>query len=216
MNTPRVKICGLTGLADAEAALEAGAWALGCVMWDGSPRACDPAQAQLIARRLGRSAEVCGVFVDAPLDEVSRLVEATGFNMVQLHGDEGPSYCEELGRRTGARVIKAGRVGSAADIRDIERFRNVDYHLLDTRKTGLPGGTGESWDWELAAGRRSPVPLIVSGGLDPTNVGTAIAAARPFAVDVASGVEAAPGVKDAAKLQEFMSAVSLAGEGVPG
>jgi len=213
VEAPRVKICGLTSLADAEMALENGAWALGCVMWDGSPRACDPADAQLIARRLGRSAEICGVFVDEPLDDVSRLVEATGFTMVQLHGDEGPSYCEELGRRTGAKIVKVGRVGSAADLRDMERFRNVDYHLLDTRRTGLPGGTGESWDWELAADRRSPVPLIVSGGLSPGNVGEAISAAKPFAVDVASGVEEEPGVKDPEKLQAFMAAV--AGESEP-
>ena len=206
-----MKICGLTGLDDAEMALEMGAWALGCVMWDGSPRACDPAQAQLIARRLGRSAEICGVFVDAPLDDVSRLVEATGFTMVQLHGDEGPSYCEELGRRTGAKVVKAGRIGSAADLTDMERFRNVDYHLLDTRRTGLPGGTGESWDWELAGQRRSKVPLIVSGGLDPGNVASAIELTRPYAVDVASGVESSPGVKDEEKLRGFFDSVSSAG-----
>lgn len=211
MQEPRVKICGLTGLADAEAALELGAWALGCVMWEGSPRACDPAEAQLIARRLGRGAEVCGVFVDAPLDDVSRLVEATGFTMVQLHGDEGPSYCEELGRRTGARVVKAGRVASAADLSDMERYRNVDYHLLDTRSSGLPGGTGESWDWDLADRRRSKVPLIVSGGLDPGNVAEAIERTRPFAVDVASGVESSPGVKDAARMRDFMEAVTAPG-----
>ncbi len=203
-----MKVCGLTGLEDAEMALENGAWALGCVMWDGSPRACDPADAQLIARRLGRDAEVCGVFVDEPLDDVSRLVEATGFTMVQLHGDEGPSYCEELARRTGAKVVKVGRVGSAADVRDIERFRNVDYHLLDTRKTGLPGGTGESWDWSLASQRTSKVPLIVSGGLSAANVAQAIEGASPFAVDVSSGVESSPGVKDEALVRQFMDAVA--------
>lgn len=208
MSEPRVKICGLTSLEDAEMAVEHGAWALGCVMWDGSPRACDPADAQLIARRLSRNAEVCGVFVDEPLDDVARLVDATGFTMVQLHGDEGPSYCEELGRRTGVKVAKVGRVSSAADLRDIERFRNVDYHLLDTRRTGLPGGTGESWDWDLVAQRNSDVPLIVSGGLTPANVAEAVAATSPFAVDVASGVESAPGVKDEALVKEFMEAAS--------
>lgn len=195
-------------------AVENGAWALGCVMWDGSPRACDPADAQLIARRLGRNAEVCGVFVDEPLDDVARIVDATGFTMVQLHGDEGPSYCEELGRRTGAKVVKVGRVNSAADVRDIERFRNVDFHLLDTRKTNLPGGTGESWDWALASQRSSDVPLIVSGGLDPSNVVQAIEAASPFAVDVASGVESAPGVKDEGLVRRFMEAART-GAGVP-
>lgn len=208
MNEPRVKICGLTNLQDAEAALELGAWALGCVMWEASSRACDPAQAQLIARRLGRNAQVCGVFVDEPLDDAARLTEAIGFTTVQLHGDEGPAYCEELGRRTGARVIKAGRVGSAADLRDMERYRNVDFHLLDTRRSDLPGGTGESWDWSLASQRSSNVPLIVSGGLDAGNVGEAISLTDPFAVDVASGVESAPGVKDEALMRDFMEAVA--------
>lgn len=215
MTEPRVKICGLTGLEDAEAALDLGAWALGCVMWESSPRACDPAKAQLIARRLGRRAPVCGVFVDQPLDDVARITEAIGFNMVQLHGDEGPSYCEELGRRTGASIVKAGRVGSAADLRDIERFRNVDYHLLDTRRTGLPGGTGESWDWSLASRRSSPVPLIVSGGLDAENVAEAIDLTRPFAVDVASGVESSPGVKDEQLIRDFMAAVAESAPVVP-
>ena len=112
--------------------------------------------------------------------------------MVQLHGDEGPAFCQEAARRTGCKVIKALRVRSAADIRAAEAYR-TDFHLLDAHRPGDARGTGESFDWELLAGRRSEMPLILAGGLTPENVAEGMAAARPFAVDVASGVEAEPG-----------------------
>lgn len=210
--TPRVKFCGITGLGDAERAVEAGAWAVGLILWEGSPRRCDPAQAQLIARSLRRAAEVCGVFVNAPLDEVARTADALGLTMVQLHGDEGPAFCDEVRRRTGAKIVKAGRVGSLADLRAIERFHHVDYHLLDTRRDDLHGGTGESWDWTLVRERRSSVPLILSGGLTALNVGEAIRVVHPFAVDTASGTESAPGMKDPVKLTAFAAAVRAAAQ----
>jgi phosphoribosylanthranilate isomerase len=208
--TPRIKICGITGLDDAQRAVEAGAWAVGLILWDGSPRACALDAAELIARTLRRRTEVCGVFVDPALDELCGLVDALGLTMVQLHGDEGPAFCREVRRRTGAAVIKAARVHDAGDVRALETFR-TDYHLLDTHRAGLRGGTGETWDWQLAAQRRSAVPLILSGGLDPANVGAAIRAVRPFAVDSASGTEAAPGRKDPGKLVAFAEAVRAAG-----
>ena len=123
--------------------------------------------------------------------------------MIQLHGDEGPAFCQEAARRTGCKVIKALRVRSGADIRAAEAYR-TDFHLLDAHRPGTPGGTGESFDWELLAGRRSEVPLILAGGLTPENVAEGVAAARPFAVDVASGVEAEPGVKDHALMARFV------------
>ena len=209
---PRIKICGITGLDDAERAVEAGAWAVGLVLWDGSPRRCDLDEAQLIARRLQRTVEVCGVFVNETLDTVARTVDTVGLTMVQLHGDEGPSFCEEVRRRTGAKVIKAGRVGSLADLRDVERFHHVDYHLLDTRRDGMAGGTGETWDWTLVGQRHSKVPLILSGGLTPENVADAIRMTRPYAVDTASGTEASPGVKDPEKLTAFVTAVRAEAE----
>jgi phosphoribosylanthranilate isomerase len=205
-----MKICGLTGLDDAQRALEAGAWALGLVLWEASPRACPLDEAELIARTLRRRAEVCGVFVNPALDTACELVDALGLTMVQLHGEEGPAFCDEVRRRTGAAVIKAARVHDAGDVRALETFR-TDYHLLDTHRDGVPGGTGETWDWTLAAQRRSSVPLILSGGLDAGNVGAAIRAVRPFAVDTASGTEAAPGVKDPQKLAAFAAAVREAG-----
>lgn len=209
-HAPRMKICGITGLDDAQRAVEAGAWALGVILWPGSPRACGLPEAELIARTLRRRAEICGVFVNAPLDEVTGLVDALGLTMVQLHGEEGPAYCDEVRRRTGAAVIKAARVHDAGDVRALETYR-VDYHLLDTHVPGIPGGTGETFDWELAAQRRSKVPLILSGGLDAHNVGAAIRAVRPFAVDTASGTEAEPGRKDPEKLEAFAEAVRAAG-----
>ncbi len=207
VKAPRFKICGITSLDDAQLAVDAGAWAVGTILWEGSPRRCEPEQAELIAHTLRRRALVCGVFHNAPLDEVLSTIDALGLTMAQLHGDEGPSFCDEVRRRTGVPVIKAARVAELADVRDQARFHHVDYHLLDTHRPGVPGGTGETFDWSLARARRSSVPLILSGGLNAENVGAAIEELRPFAVDVASGTESAPGIKDPAKITAFAEAV---------
>jgi phosphoribosylanthranilate isomerase len=211
----QVKVCGLTRVDDAERAQQLGAWALGMVFADGSPRRCSREQARAISARLRRKAQLCGVFVNAPLEEVIGVSEELGLALLQLHGDEGPAYCAEATRRSGARVIKAAQVSDAGDIRALERF-HVDYHLLDARSRApharaLRGGTGETFDWDLLRVRRTRTPLILSGGLEPGNVAGALAAARPFAVDTASGTEAAPGRKDPAKLAAFFDAVRAAG-----
>jgi phosphoribosylanthranilate isomerase len=203
----RVKVCGITRPEDAELAVELGAWALGFILWRRSPRAADPAVAAGIALALRRRVELVGVFVNASLDEIAQAAEALHLSHVQLHGDEGPAFCGEVARRTGAKVIKAVRVASASDFQDLERF-HTDFHLLDTGARGKYGGTGETWDWALAARRRRKIPAILSGGLTADNVAAGIAAVDPYAVDVASGVEAAPGVKDPDKLAAFMAAVS--------
>ena len=213
---PHFKICGVTSLEDAQLAADCGAWAVGVILWEGSPRRCDPAVAELIARTLRRRTRVCGVFHNAPLDEVLETVDALSLTMAQLHGDEGPAFCDEVRRRTGAEIIKAARVASSADVQDLARFHHVDYHLLDTHRDHAPGGTGETFDWSLAASRRSPVPLILSGGLNPGNVAAAIAAVSPFAVDVASGTESSPGVKDPAKVRAFAEAVRPSAEDAVG
>jgi phosphoribosylanthranilate isomerase len=205
-----VKICGITRPEDAELAASLGAWAVGFNFWEHSKRRCDPAVAAGIARALRRQVEPVGVFVNPTLDEVVRLAEGVGLTHVQLHGDEGPSFCTAVAERTGARVIKALRIGSGADIRDAERF-HTDFHLLDAAAGAAYGGTGRTWDWDLAAQRRSQVPLILSGGLTPENVAAGIAAVRPWAVDVASGVEAAPGIKDHARVEAFIAAAQAAG-----
>jgi phosphoribosylanthranilate isomerase len=201
----RVKFCGITNLDDAAEAVRLGAWAVGLIHFHGSSRNVDSAVAAEIAAAFRRKCEVVGVFVNPTLDEVARAVEDEGLTMVQLNGEEGPSFCAETARRTGVKVIKAIHVASAADIHAAEAFR-TDYHLFDRRSPGLWGGTGESFDWGLLRERRSDVPAIVAGGLRPDNVAEAISVTRPLAVDVASGVEAEPGRKDHAAMEAFFEA----------
>jgi phosphoribosylanthranilate isomerase len=180
-----------------------------------SPRAVDPATAEAIGSELRRRVELAGVFSNHPLDEVSALADRCSLTLLQLHGEEGPAYCREAARRTGARVIKAARVRDASAVRALRAFREVDFHLLDAHVPGARGGTGERFDWALAAEHDRSVPLMLSGGLDPDNVGEGIAAVRPWAVDVASGTEAAPGRKDPARLEAFFRAVERADRAVP-
>lgn len=199
----RVKFCGITNLDDGREAARLGAWAIGLNHHPESPRFCQPQVAVEIGAALKRRLEIVGVFVNPTLDEVAAAAENESLTMVQLHGDEGPAFCRETARRTGCKVIKALRVRSRVDVRAAEAYR-TDFHLLDAHQPGMRGGTGESFDWELLAGRRSEVPLILAGGLTPENVADAVAAARPFAVDVASGVEARPGVKDHSLMARFV------------
>jgi phosphoribosylanthranilate isomerase len=203
--TTRVKFCGTTRAEDAELAVEAGAWAIGFILWPGSRRFVEPAMAAGIARAVRRRIDLVGVFVNPTLDEVAHAADLMGLTHVQLHGDEGPSFCSAVAQRTGVRVIKALRVRSRADVLDAGRF-HTDLHMLDSP------GNGRTWDWSLASARRSRTPLIVAGGLTPENVGEAIAATRPWAVDVASGVESEPGIKDPERLRAFADAVAAAGE----
>jgi phosphoribosylanthranilate isomerase len=210
----RVKICGLTNLDDAAEAVRLGAWAIGLIHYGGSSRRCDPAEAARIGAAFRRKCEVVGVFVNQELEEVAKAVEDAGLTMVQLNGEEGPSFCAETARRTGVRVVKAIHVASAADIHAAEAFR-TDYHLFDRRAKGLWGGTGESFDWGLLRDRRSEVPAILAGGLRPDNVAEAISLTHPFAVDVASGVEAEPGRKDHAAMTAFFEAAQSASVPLP-
>jgi phosphoribosylanthranilate isomerase len=191
----KVKFCGITRIEDAREAVRLGAWAIGLNHWEQSPRRCDPGTAVRISAEMRRVVEVVGVFVNPTLDELARAAEDESLAMLQLHGDEGPDFCREAARRTGCKVIKGVRVRSAADVQAAKAFR-TDYHLFDAHRPDTPGGTGESLDWELVGARRSQVPAILAGGLTPENVAEAIAIARPDAVDVASGIEASPGVKD--------------------
>lgn len=204
-----VKICGITRPEDARLAVEHGAWAIGLIFWPGSPRRCELDAAQEIAAELRRDVEIAGVFSDATLDEVAAVAEVVPLSILQLHGHEGPAYCREAARRTGARVMKAARVRDQASVRALEPF-HTDLHLLDAYSPDTPGGTGERFDWDLAAHHPRNVPLVLSGGLTPESVGEGIAAVRPFAVDTASGTEAEPGRKDEAKVRAFFRAVAAA------
>ena len=210
MAATKVKHCGVTRLEDAELCAEAGAWAVGLIFWPGSPRVCPSGEAERIAAALHRRVELCGVFLDAPLDDVARTADALDLTMIQLHGHEGPAYGTEVARRTGAKVVKAARVRTRADVQALEVYRDIAFHLLDAHVPGRPGGTGQTFQWELATTRRSGVDLVLSGGLRAANVGGAIAQVAPFAVDVASGTEAAPGVKDPDQVAAFMAEVRAA------
>lgn len=208
---PKIKFCGLTRPGDADAAVAAGAWALGMILWPGSPRRCRVEVAAEIAATHRRHVQIVGVFVNPTLDQVARSAEEIGLTMVQLHGEEGPVFCGEVARRTGCRVIKAARVRSRAEIQALAAF-HTDFHLLDSFAHGVPGGTGQTFSWELARAHGAKVPMILSGGLNAGNVAEAITAVRPLAVDVASGVEVAPGRKDPAQLDAFAAAVAASAE----
>jgi len=204
----QVKICGITNLADALAAVEAGADALGFNFYRRSPRFITTAAAHEIIARLPSSVLTVGVFVnEAEPAQVARIAAQSGVAAVQLHGEESPDYCAAL---TGQQVIKALRVGDSFTPEQAARYRTHAI-LLDAFSPHAHGGTGLSFDWSLARRTRELVArLFLAGGLTPANVGAAIAAVRPFAVDVCSGVEAAPGRKDAKKLRAFVAAVRTA------
>jgi phosphoribosylanthranilate isomerase len=207
----KVKICGITSQTDAKLAADAGAWAIGMIFTDESPRRVDVGAAAEIGAAMRRRVEVVGVFLNAPLDQVVELADLCSLTALQLHGDEGPTFCGEAGRRTGCKVIKAARVRDRASVQALRAFRvGVDYHLLDAYAEEAAGGTGRTFSWALAKERGAGPPLILSGGITPENAGEAVAAVRPFAVDSASGTEASPGVKDPAKVTALIRAVEQA------
>ncbi len=200
----RIKICGITNLEDALLAADLGAHALGFIFYPKSPRKVAPEAAREIIRRLPPFVVSVGVFVDEDAAMVRDLAASLGLDWVQLHGQESPDYCRSLGRR----VIKGCRVQDESSLAGLAPYQGaVQAFLLDTYKKGQAGGTGESFDWRLAREARKYGPIILAGGLTPENIGRAISEAQPQAVDVASGVEAAPGKKDPEKLRAFFAAI---------
>jgi phosphoribosylanthranilate isomerase len=205
----KVKICGLTRPEDADLAVSSGAWAIGMIFFDESPRRIDVETAAEIATANRRRCEVAGVFVNAPLDDVLETLGSVPLTLLQFHGDEGPAYCAEAARRSGLKVMKALPAKDAHAVQALTPFK-TDLHMLDAYVPGRYGGTGEPFAWELAAAHRGRPPLVLAGGLTPENVGEALAVARPYAVDVASGVETSPGVKDPDRMRRFFEAVEQA------
>ena len=203
----RVKICGVTNLPDALAAVEAGADALGFVFYEQSPRRVAPETAAGIIRQLPPFVAKVGLFVNAPLEVVHQTIAACGLDTLQFHGGESPAYCRAFTLRT----LKAFRVQDRGFLGELPAFDTAAW-LLDAAVSGQYGGTGARFDWALAveAGRLGK-PIILAGGLTPANVQEAIRQTRPYAVDVSSGVESAPGRKDAGKIREFIAAVQSAG-----
>lgn len=203
--TVRVKICGITRLEDALAAAAAGADALGFNLWPGSKRHLSADAAREIVDRLPPFVTAVGVFVNQEPHEVLHLAAMARVTVVQLAGDEEPRDCAGHVMP----VIKAFRVGGPADLEPIPRYHRAAAVLLDARAEGY-GGTGRTFDWALAGQVQGGKPLLLAGGLTPENVAGAVRAVRPWAVDVASGVEAAPGLKDAARMARFIRAAKEA------
>ncbi len=200
MSRVRIKMCGMTRPEDALAAAEAGADAIGMIFWAGSPRAVDVERAREIVSVLPPFVTAVGVFVDEDGREVDRIAAEVPLDVVQLHGEESPEYCAS--RRV--RVMKAFRVRDGKSLEGMDRYAGtVSAFLLDAWDPERPGGTGIAFDWTLARGR-GRVPLVLAGGLTPGNVAEAIRTARPWGVDVSSGIESAPGVKDHGLLREFV------------
>jgi phosphoribosylanthranilate isomerase len=197
----RVKICGITNLEDALMAVEAGADALGFVFFRGSPRFISPEQAAAIIRRLPPFVQMVGLFVNEDLATVNKVVGQSGLDLVQLHGEESPDYCTGVKRR----IIKAFRVKDASTLDDMTNY-HVAACLLDAWSPAAHGGTGTTFNWDIAARAAASHRIILAGGLTPDNVAEAIATVNPYAVDVSSGVESAPGKKDATLIRAFIGA----------
>jgi phosphoribosylanthranilate isomerase len=197
----RVKICGVTSVQDVELCVDAGADAVGFNFYPRSPRCVDVELARQLVQALGGRALAVGVFVDASLPHIAEVKARTGIACVQLHGAEPP----ELLALLLPHAYKAVRVRDASSLAQARAFGG-EHILLDAYVPGMPGGTGARFDWALAAELAAERKVTLAGGLDPDNVAAAVARVRPYCVDVASGVEAAPGRKDAARVREFVRA----------
>lgn len=199
----KVKICGITNLEDALMAVEAGADALGFVFYRDSPRHIYPEQAALIINKLPPFVQTVGLFVNEDFTTVNETADLCGLDLLQLHGNETPEYCQAVNRR----VIKAFRVKEISSLNVIHKY-NVAAFLLDAWSPSAPGGTGKTFNWEIAAAAATE-RIILAGGLTPENVAEAVRIVKPYAVDVSSGVECAPGKKDAGRLQLFFRSLTL-------
>lgn len=195
----RVKICGLTNVADAERCVALGVDAIGLNFWAKSVRRCDEGVAQEIARAVAGRVLIVGVFVDAPSEEIARLLAQIPLGCVQLHGDEAPERVAQFLPH----AYKALRVRGSDVREEVERYPG-EHILLDAYVPGLPGGTGATFDWTIAESIARTRKLTLAGGLTPDNVAQAVRAVRPYCVDTASGVESAPGVKDEALMRAFV------------
>jgi phosphoribosylanthranilate isomerase len=195
----RVKICGITSIEDALVAVESGADALGFMLFDGSPRNIKPEGVRRIIRRLPPFVTRVGVFVNASETLVRQAIEA-GIDTLQFHGDESPEFCVSFGLP----AYKAFGIRDSSSLQDLRRYETSAW-LLDTFVAGQPGGTGQTFNWEVAVqAKQFGRPIILAGGLTPENVGEAICTVAPYGVDVSSGVESTPGRKDHDKLRRFI------------
>jgi phosphoribosylanthranilate isomerase len=200
-----VKVCGITRLQDADLAADLGASAIGFIFWPGSPRYVSPEDARGIARRKAAGLKAVGVFVDEPVERVRQIADLVGLDMVQFHGNESPTVVRDFSRAVG--VIKAISLPGDAPV-DLSEFDEDVLILLDAHDPVRRGGTGRTIDWAAARSVALSRRTILAGGLTPENVGEAVSAVEPYGIDVSSGVESAPGVKDAARLKRLFEALN--------
>ena len=212
MSRVKVKICGVRTSEEAEAAIQAGADALGFNFWPKSARYVEPQVARQLIKDLSPIACAVGVFVNEEANRILDLAGELDLNAVQLHGDETPEFCDQLGS---LKIFKALRVGADFDLSLLQEYR-ADMFLLDSSSDGQYGGTGRRFDWRIAIEAKRFGPIILAGGLAEENVGEAIVEVRPAAIDVCSGVEAEPGRKDLDKLRRFMQVVARANASIAG
>ena len=204
----RVKICGITNLADAQAAVEAGADALGFNFYEKSPRHVSVKTAAEISKQIPPFIMRAGVFVNADEDLVTRAIGECGLSLLQFHGDEPPEFCAQFGLMS----MKDFRIRDENSLEELPKFQ-TDAYLLDAYSSDARGGTGEKFNWDLAIeAQKFGKPVFLAGGLTPENVADAVRTVRPFGVDVSSGVESSPGKKEHAKIRAFIAAVRKADE----
>jgi phosphoribosylanthranilate isomerase len=195
----KVKVCGMTNLKDAMVAVEEGADAVGFIFYKKSPRSVTMKTVREIILELPPFVDTVGVFVDETAEQINKIADSCNLDIIQLHGDESPTFCKRIRRR----VIKAFRVKDMQSVKKLSSFQ-VSGFLLDTFSKDLHGGTGKVFDWNLALPAKKFGPVIMAGGLTPNNVQQAIRQVRPYGVDVCSGVESAPGIKDHKKIKAFL------------
>jgi phosphoribosylanthranilate isomerase len=195
----KVKICGMTQLKDALFAVEQGVDAVGFIFYKKSPRAVTMKTVREIISKLPPLVDTVGVFVNESAERLNKIADYCGLDLVQLHGEESPAFCRKIHRR----VIKAFRVKDLQSIKQLEKFP-VSGFLLDTFSDDLHGGTGKTFDWNLALPAKKMGPVILAGGLTPRNILQAVRQVRPYGVDVCSGVEKSPGIKDLEKVRAFL------------
>ena len=206
MTYTRIKICGITSAEDARVAVDCGADAIGLVFYPPSPRAVTASQAAEIVAAVPPFVTVVALFVDEPAESIRRILDSVPVGLLQFHGEEPATFCEQFQRPW----MKALRVQADMDlVAHCRQYREARAVLLDSWQEGVPGGTGRTFDWDLARGEL-PLPVVLAGGLDAGNVGEAITRLRPAAVDVSGGVEESPGHKDGRKIKRFVAAVRAA------
>ncbi len=206
MNRTRVKICGITRLEDALVAIESGADALGFVFYEPSPRYVSPETAAEIIRQLPAFVTTTALFVNETAENVDLIAQKTRIDLLQFHGDETPEFCNRFTRP----YIKALRMKPELDLQvEADRYNAAQAILLDAYRPGVPGGTGEVFDWDRIP-QQHPAPLILAGGLTVDNIANAVSTVAPYAVDVSGGVEQSKGIKDADKVKKFINEVTRA------